>query len=288
MLTRVWRSMTGPDRVLAGMALALSALVAAFWGRLERPWLYLAYHAAALGLVALSALGARHSGRSLWRILRDWYPLLLVPAAFAELHYLAPELGPIDGDRLLDEWDRRLFGDVRAAVAPLLSPGVVDLLTVCYLSYFVTPPALAVVLWRRPDPAAYRESMTVCLLGWYLSYLLYLVVPGKGPYSLPHDLVPKANLLAGCHARLLEWEGAVPTAFPSGHVLVTVLVLACAWRHARRFFWIALAPGVGLIVATIGLRYHYVVDVAAALLLAPPVAWAGLRIQRAATSSLPP
>lgn len=283
MLRRLARAMIGPDWVLAGMALALSTIAVAFWDRLERPWLYLCLQAGALALVALPAWAAAVTGRPLWVLVRHWYPVLLVPAVFYELAFLIPQIHPGRHDALLAAWDRDLFGDVKGAIEPLLTPPFVDVLSVCYLSYFVSAPLLMVVLWRRADPLAFREAMTVCLLGWYLSYLGYFLVPSTGPYALAEDLVPRAALMQGCHARLLEWEMGVPTAFPSGHVLVTLLVLYLAWRRARRLFWILLAPSLGLIVATIGLRYHYVVDVVAGAAMAPPVVWAGLRLHRAAT-----
>jgi membrane-associated phospholipid phosphatase len=39
-------------------------------------------------------------------------------------------------------------------------------------------------------------------------------------------------------------------------------------------------PGVGLILATVALRYHYMVDVLASFALAPPAVWVGMRLHR--------
>jgi membrane-associated phospholipid phosphatase len=58
-------------------------------------------------------------------------------------------------------------------------------------------------------------------------------------------------------------------AFPSLHTAVSVVMLACAWRHLRTWFWIALPLVVGLWVSTIYLRHHYVVDLLAGFALAP-------------------
>jgi membrane-associated phospholipid phosphatase len=57
-------------------------------------------------------------------------------------------------------------------------------------------------------------------------------------------------------------------AFPSGHTAVVLLVLAYAWRSVRGLFWICLPLVVALILSTVYLRYHYVVDVLAGFLLA--------------------
>ncbi|MBI3857133.1 MAG: phosphatase PAP2 family protein, partial [Planctomycetes bacterium] len=55
--------------------------------------------------------------------------------------------------------------------------------------------------------------------------------------------------------------------FPSLHCAVTAYLLGFDFRHNRRRFWILLAPGVGLCLSTIYLRYHYAIDVAAGFAL---------------------
>jgi hypothetical protein len=276
---RLRHRLIGIDLVTGAMAAALSLLVALFARRIPHAGIYLAYHALWLALVGLLIYAAAFTARPFWKLLRHWYPLLLVPAVFYELHYLIPHLRPRRCDALLAAWDRALFGDVARALEPLIAhPWVVDLLHLCYWTYFVTPIALAAVLYAA-DVRAYRAALTICVLGWYLSYLGYLVLPANGPYSLPGEPLPQGRWVAPVsHPKLLELEWNVPTAFPSGHVLTILLVLFCAWRWRRRFFWIALAPSLGLILSTVALRYHYLVDLVASLALAGPIAWAGLRI----------
>jgi len=48
-----------------------------------------------------------------------------------------------------------------------------------------------------------------------------------------------------------------------------MLVLFLSWRLHRRVFWGLLPFAIGLILGTMYLRYHYVVDVLAAVLLVP-------------------
>jgi membrane-associated phospholipid phosphatase len=49
---------------------------------------------------------------------------------------------------------------------------------------------------------------------------------------------------------------------------MTLLALYYARRFHRRTFWFFLPVGVAIIVSTVYLRYHYVVDVVAGALLA--------------------
>ena len=76
------------------MAAALSILVIAFWSRFERPWLFLLYHALALGVVALVAVAAARTGRWIWSLLRHWWPAFIVPSTFREMHFLIPIVHP--------------------------------------------------------------------------------------------------------------------------------------------------------------------------------------------------
>jgi len=48
-----------------------------------------------------------------------------------------------------------------------------------------------------------------------------------------------------------------------------MLVLVLTRRHAPRLFPWIVGPALGCILATMALRYHYVVDVAASVLLLP-------------------
>jgi membrane-associated phospholipid phosphatase len=57
-------------------------------------------------------------------------------------------------------------------------------------------------------------------------------------------------------------------AFPSGHALVTLLSMAWAWRYRLWVRWVVTILGALLVVSTVYLRYHYVVDVLAGAVLA--------------------
>ena len=60
-------------------------------------------------------------------------------------------------------------------------------------------------------------------------------------------------------------------AFPSGHTAVTLVYLAILFVESRRLAWIFLPLVAGLIVATVALRYHYLIDVVAGVVVA--AAW---------------
>ncbi|MCF6237656.1 MAG: phosphatase PAP2 family protein, partial [Candidatus Marinimicrobia bacterium] len=56
-------------------------------------------------------------------------------------------------------------------------------------------------------------------------------------------------------------------AFPSLHSTITFLTLGMAWRFHKGLFWAFLPIGISLILATIYLRHHYVLDIYAGIVL---------------------
>jgi membrane-associated phospholipid phosphatase len=82
-------------------------------------------------------------------------------------------------------------------------------------------------------------------------------------------------------------------AFPSLHCAVALLGLLLAWRHLRWFFWVQLPFAVGLILGTVYLRHHWVVDILSGFAVTLFAFWAGPRLEdrwhsRPATSASRP
>src|SRR5437667_9225691 len=117
------------DLVILGYIGIVTAIVLAF--RPEGTLLYLAYHAAAVGFLALIVTAYERFGGRLWTFCRFWYVVLLSAAAFREMHYLIPQVHPFDDNRfdhILKALDRRWFGDVDGFFLSGWPPVVVDLL----------------------------------------------------------------------------------------------------------------------------------------------------------------
>ena len=67
---------------------------------------------------------------------------------------------------------------------------------------------------------------------------------------------------------------------PSGHTQIVLMVLFLAHRYERFLFYILLAFVCGLILSTIYLRYHYVIDLFVGALLAIGCIIIGPRLYR--------
>jgi hypothetical protein len=248
--------------------------------------LFLALHAAAALWVGLILVAHDRFGGRFWTFLRYWYVLPLVLCAFREIHYLVPLVHPFADrhfDLVLQSLDRRWFGDVDGFFVGKWPPVLVDVLHLCYWFYYVALLIPGGVLFARADWLRLREFLAVTMTSLLTSYLGYFAVPAVGPH---HFLQPRPAALDGwilggaMHRVVMAAELTMPDAFPSGHALLSLVVIALTWRLYRPAFKWVLGPCLGCILATVALRYHYIVDVVASFALFPAVLLGGAALHR--------
>jgi len=144
-----------------------------------------------------------------------------------------------------------------------------ELMSGCYLSYLVyLHAAILHVIFVSVDKVQRFAN-------WVLSVFAiglpgYLLVPALGPVFAFPELF-EIPLVGGPITSLNNWvveHGSTRyDAFPSLHVLITAALLVFDYRQCRRrFVWMAV-PSLGIFVSTIYLRYHYLVDLLASIVL---------------------
>ncbi len=248
-------------------------------------WVLLALHGAAFFLLPLLARLAGGPGFNLRSLLvRGALAVLFLPLVFTETGLLLPWVNP---DPL--EWyavlaDRTLLGgrDVDQVTAFLRVGIGPDLLLLCYSTFYFLPLVLGAALLKRRDLEGTKDLLLAVTFGFCASYLLYLAFPVLAPTRVLHfreplDGGPFFRFLYGLLDRL---ELNKRDCFPSGHTWLTLTVLHLAWLRHRRVFFFLLPVGAGLILATVTLRFHYLVDVLAGALLYYPSMRAALWMDR--------
>jgi len=202
---------------------------------------------------------------------------------YAVLHDITPTLHPKVVDGWLVAADRALFGtDVSRWLNDHLgSAAMTQVMTFCYLSYFVTPVVYSAWHYYRGNRTAYHDfALSVAFLG-VLGYSGYALVPAVGPHiyqaSLYPDPMPGSGLLIET-VRLIQ--GDARDAFPSLHTGFTIVLLYLMWRDVRGAFWVYLPIGLGLLLSTVYLRRHYVVDLLAGVAIAVIAIVAAVRLNR--------
>jgi len=270
-----------PDLITSVFLLGLILLVLAAreritdWHRLVGTYLV---------LLVLQAGVVAGRGRGLPPVLADFFPLVPVLAIYDSLRFI-PELNPGDRDDLLIRMDRALLGgDLSLWFVRISTPWLTEILQLAYLVYYVLPFLLLGTLHRRqhgpripPEQkheaaAAFDLCIVALLLSHYLAFVGYMAVPALGPRFALASLYPTpltGLILAEPIGNLLNaMEGIKRDAFPSGHTSATLITLFYAFRYTPPLARYALAPVALMILATVYLRYHYVVDILAGAILA--------------------
>jgi len=163
-------------------------------------------------------------------------------------------------------------------------PWLTGALSIAYLSYFFLPARLVHTLYLKNPRRDFDLAVFVLLLVWYLSFFGYILFPAIGPrYTLVHlQSVPlNGSLIGDFVSHLIELvEGNKRDCMPSGHVAIALTVLSLSYRYARLLFYL-FCPIVGaLILSTVYLRYHYVIDLFAGAALAAGCSIIGPRLYR--------
>jgi membrane-associated phospholipid phosphatase len=207
------------------------------------------------------------------RLLHAFYPLVFIPIIFDSFADLLPWASPTERDSFLIRLDYALLGAHPTIWLERFShPVLTEVLTWAYTTYYFLPVILAVAVYRRGRTEDFDRTVFGLVLCYYLSYIGYFLVPAVGPrftlVHLQHIDLPGVFLADTIRDTLNVLERFKQDAFPSGHTAIVLLVLFYAWRLTRGLFWIFLPMVVALIFSTVYLRYHYVVDVLAGILLA--------------------
>jgi membrane-associated phospholipid phosphatase len=242
-----------------------------------------------LGLLAVLASSSRWGATGkLTNIFHDFSPILFIVLIYESLgdliQYLRPDIDPV-----LIRIDFALFGvHPTVWIERWITPWLTDLLSLAYISYYFIPFFLGAVLYAKGRTEDFYRVIFVLAFGYYLSFIGYILFPAIGPrYTLTHlQTVPlKATFITDFVRDILNAaEHNMRDCMPSGHTQMALMTLYLSHRCERILFWVLLPVVCGIVLSTVYLRYHYVIDLfagtgaaIASLLIAPGLYryWAG-------------
>jgi hypothetical protein len=211
------------------------------------------------------------------------------PLAFRLCHYgsiqltyffmrgFLPIVNPGTLDRELHALGVTLFGvEPALALEPWITSGTTEWFAFFYYGYFfvLALHVIPIIFFSR-HPRILSEFALGLLLVLSVGQSLYLIVPGYGPASLPamFDRELPAGVWWNLVKELVASAGAQKDIFPSIHTAAPTFILLFSFHNRAhlpyRFTW----PLVGfysfnIIIATMFLRWHWLVDIIAGLMLA--------------------
>jgi membrane-associated phospholipid phosphatase len=232
----------------------------------------------AFGLLA-SALALRSPAQPglLVRGLRRFAVIPFVMIAYAHLGAIVPLANPALYDMPLFQLDLLLF-----RVEPALawehwnSFPLVEWLSGWYSSYWLFVAAFPLAQVFFPVDARRAARLAVSILAiTCVGHLVYLLVPGVGPVYALQDKFSGPLPGGPVHAMMMRIasNGAQRDIFPSLHTAHMLFFALFCWRESdsrvyRFLRWPVTIAAAHIIAATIVLRWHYLIDVIAGVLLA--------------------
>jgi membrane-associated phospholipid phosphatase len=231
--------------------------------------LYVFGHVVAIAVVCILA---RYSSRPVL-VVRHWYALVYLPFCYKEVPYIISALGLRVADLTLARWDLAMWKtDPVFWPDTLLNPYLTEFLQLVYSMFIPGVIGLGLLYWYKRSSREFRYCTFLVVATFLICYLGYLAIPARGPRFM--DYVSQHPALQGLWAfrffqgTLDTLEGAQFDCFPSGHVAVMIVCCYAARKLPRRIFLIFCALAALIAFSTIYLRYHYMIDVLAGILLA--------------------
>jgi membrane-associated phospholipid phosphatase len=203
--------------------------------------------------------------------------------SFFQLREILPAVSPWSMDANIYAFDLRVFGvEPSVFFDRFVNQTTTEWFAFFYFLYFgvLSVHVVPVLFWLRDEKVLARFG-TGFLLIFITAHLLYMVVPGFGPYSYLRDVFQ--HELHGptfwpLVRETVDAGGAQKDIFPSLHTAVPTFIAILSFRHRRsmpfKYTWGLMAfVATQIIIATLFLRWHYLVDVIAGLILATTVAF---------------
>ena len=277
-----------PERIALALLAVVVATLSAAW-LVGKPvaghwWLHVGLLA---GYLALIAWLDSHRGLAWHWYARGLATIVLMFVLYGTIGFAAFDALPYDGDGLLMRADAFLGGGRQPGVllARYVTPLGTEVMSGIYSAFiFYLYVSVLLGLVGRPDPE--RDAFVTGLsLTYAVAFLGYLFVPAKGPIvalasAYPTPLPP--GPLHDVVLRAIAWVGGPHGAFPSLHVGASVFLCGFDLRVNRLRGLTYLPLVMGIAVATVYLRYHYVVDLIAGTLIALGALFAAPRMRREA------
>ncbi len=277
------------DKVILGYFCVAMLLESLCWPQLPDRITILILHLAAAALILLAVF---YPANRAAQIFHYWYPLPSVALCYREMSIIIRAWGRPAVDEELAHIDLAFWGaNPTVWLERFHSPALAEAMEIVYSLFVPAVLLMAVLLWKKKRFCDFRYYAFLIASGFLVSYVGYFFAPARGPRFLLHDLqtydLRGLWLFDPLRGLLDRIESAHYDCFPSGHTEMTIL----AWWGSRTispilFRWM-FAYTLGVIFATVYLRYHYTVDVlagafvAGALILMTPWVYRKLGARRA-------
>ena len=222
-------------------------------------------------------------------LLGDWLPFVLALMTYEGLKHmhataLTTALGIQPIDWLLVRMDQVLFGGQAHEIAGRVIDGsypVLFALKFFYAAYYFLPCLVLGYLYFLNDGRTFflvRRAVVLCLYG---GYLMYVLLPATGPQFEVARLGQAPTGVLHAYTYAMEHLRYQFDCFPSLHTALPWTLTVMSWPYLPRLMRLGLVIcAAGSTAATIGLGFHYGIDVIGGLAWCAIVVWLALWTMR--------
>ena len=271
------------DLVVVVFYLILTILHIIFFKEVDSWWIWILVNTGIIMLAFVLAYLETKYENKLWQGLHYWYIAPLVLLTFKEIYFMVKPIRTFDFDNLFIAIDRWMFGtDPTHFLHQIANPVLTEVLQIIYGMFYLLPIFLGLFLLRKKRYVAMDFALFTIFYGFCLSYLGYFLLPGIGPRFTLHNFFTINEQLPGLFLtnflrELVNAGESIPAGtpnpaevvqrdiFPSGHTMITLIVIYLSVRLKSRSRYFFVPIGSLLIFSTVYLWYHYVIDLLAGL-----------------------
>ncbi len=224
-------------------------------------------------------------------------PFFVFIYIYDSLHDITYLINSREFDWLLIKLDRwLLFGsDISLLMEKIINPGLTAWLSVAYVSYFVFYLVNPIVYFFARERKIFDLVLLTVIIANFLGIVLYILVPCVGPVLAQQELFSRELLMpsgepyqsSGDLAATYVYSRGSFHCFPSLHFGVTFIWLYFAFKYLRqskylRYLYYLHWPIIlSLWLATLYLRWHYLVDWLGGLIVALTAIWLAKKLNQA-------
>lgn len=284
------------DLVVITFYLFLTALNLIYNSRVHEWPVLILINFAVISFVVSVAVLDDSGRRKFWYQVHYWYLAPLIFLTFKELYLMIKPIRLFDYDYILINADRFILGtDPTKFLMKIANPFLTEVLQIAYGSFYLLPIILGVNLMMQKRLTALDFSVFSVVYGFILSYYGYFLLPAIGPRFTLHDFNNLNNELPGLFLtnflrEVVNAGESIPAGtlnpasivqrdvFPSGHTEMTLIVMYLSYKLKVKSRYFLIPIGTLLIIATVYMRYHYVIDLIGGALFMIFTMWSGRRL----------
>lgn len=242
------------------------------WSSIESRWYLLLNRLLVIIAITLLVIYHNRTKNIIIHFIRTTYPIILSGYYYSETVFYN-KLFFSDYDWLLASWDDTIFGSQLSIGFSNYFSNLFfsELMYFSYFSFYLLIIGFTVFMYLKRKNEFEKTNFHL-IISLYIFYLIFCMFPSAGPqfyFDPPQNILPNAFVFDKIMHFIQETAEQPTGAFPSSHVGISVIILLITRTKAPNFFKYTWPLVFLIIMSTVYIKAHYVVDVIGGVIIAP-------------------